>query len=446
MTTTQTSTLPAIDATHDSALQSWVMSANGHPQFPIQNLPLGVFDAGEGARIGTAIGNEVLDLAAALEWGLLPTLDMATEAALHSDTLNAWMALSAAQRSLLRAALSDLLQAQTASGRQASAFARQLLRPQDACRMLLPADVGDYSDFYAGIHHAVNAGRIFRPDNPLLPNYKHVPIAYHGRSSSIRPSGTPLQRPIGQIRRDTPEGPAPELGPTERLDYELELAIWVGAGNPLGTQIPIEQASAHIAGFGLFNDWSARDLQAWEYQPLGPFTGKNFMSSVSPWVVTQEALAPFRGPAMARAEGDPRPLPYLNHEDDQRNGGLRIQLEVLLSTASMREQGLAPHRLSIGDSSHLYWTPAQMLTQQTIGGCNARAGDLLGSGTISAPTPDGYGALLEITEGGKKPVQLANGETRTFLQDGDEIIFRGWCEREGFARIGLGECRGRVQG
>lgn len=441
MTTTPTSALPAIDATHDAALQSWVMSANGHPQFPIQNLPMGVFNGGDGARIGVAIGNEVLDLAAALEAGLLSSLNTATEAALHGDTLNAWMALSAAERGLLRAALSDLLQSSTESGKQASAIAKQLLRPQSNCTMLMPATVGDYSDFYAGIHHATNAGKFFRPDNPLLPNYKHVPIAYHGRSSSICPSGTVVKRPSGQIRREA----GPELAPSERLDYELELAIWVGAGNALGTQIPVEQASAHIAGFGLFNDWSARDLQAWEYQPLGPFTGKNFLSSVSPWVVTQEALAPFRGPVMARAEGDPKPLTYLSNEDDQQNGGLRIQLEVLLSTARMREEGAAPHRLSIGNSSYLYWTPAQMLTQQTVGGCNARAGDLLGSGTISAPTPDGYGALLEITEGGKKPVQLANGESRTFLLDGDEIIFRGWCEREGFARIGLGECRGRVQ-
>ncbi|QIL82670.1 fumarylacetoacetase [Diaphorobacter sp. HDW4A] len=446
MTTTQPlSALPAIDETHDTALQSWVMSANGHPQFPIQNLPMGVFDAGEGARVGVAIGNEVLDLAATLECGLLSSLDTTTEAALHSDTLNAWMALSAAQRGLLRAALSDLLQAGTESGRQACSIGRQLLHPQDACRMLLPATVGDYSDFYAGIHHATNAGKFFRPDNPLLPNYKHVPIAYHGRSSSIRPSGTVLKRPSGQIRRDTPNGPVPEYGPSERLDYELELAIWVGAGNALGEQIPVAEASAHIAGFGLFNDWSARDLQAWEYQPLGPFTGKNFMSTVSPWVITQEALAPFRGPVMARGEGDPAPLPYLTNAHDQKCGGLVIQLEVLLSTAKMREQGLAPHRLSIGDSSYLWWTPAQMLTQQTVGGCNARPGDLLGSGTISTPTQGGFGALLEITEGGKRAVELASGESRTFLLDGDEIILRGWCEREGHARIGLGECRGCVQ-
>ena len=447
MTTTQPSALPAIDATHDQALTSWVISANGHAQFPIQNLPMGVFDAGDGARIGVAIGNEVLDLTSALDCGLLPTLDNDTEAALHgSSTLNAWMALTAQQRGLLRAALSDLLQKNTESGKLASAMRKQLLRPQDACRMLLPAEVGDYSDFYAGIHHATNAGKFFRPDNPLLPNYKHVPIAYHGRSSSIRPSGTVVKRPSGQIRRDAPDGsPVPVHAPSERLDYELELAIWIGAGNELGTTIPVNEASAHIAGFGLFNDWSARDLQAWEYQPLGPYTGKNFLSSVSPWVITQEALAPFRGPVMQRAANDPLPLLYLFDADDQQNGGLNIQLEVLLSTARMREEGLAPHRLSMGDSRYLWWTPAQMLAQQTVGGCNARPGDMFGSGTISTPSPDGYGALLEITEGGKKPVQLANGESRTFLLDGDEIVLRGWCERDGYARIGLGECRGRVQ-
>ena len=441
----QTSSLPPIDATHGAALQSWVMSANGHAQFPIQNLPMGVFDTGAGARIGVAIGNEVLDLPAVLDAGLLASLDAATTAALRAPTLNAWMALCAAQRGLLRTALSDLLQPQTGAGGQASAIARRLLHPQDRCRMLLPADVGDYSDFYAGIHHATNAGKFFRPDMPLLPNYKHIPIAYHGRSSSIRPSGTAVRRPSGQISRATPGGAVPEYSASQRLDYELELAIWVGAGNELGEQIPVAEASAHIAGFGLFNDWSARDLQAWEYQPLGPFTGKNFMSSVSPWVVTQEALAPFRGPVMERAAADPKPLAYLCDEHDLRHGGLRIQLEVLLSTTRMREQGLDAHRLSIGDSRYLWWTPAQMLTQQTVGGCNARPGDLLGSGTISTPTPDGCGALLEITEGGKNPIHLASGESRTFLLDGDEITLRGWCEREGFARIGLGECRGRVQ-
>ena len=438
--------IPGVDATHALTLVSWVVSARAHRQFPIQNLPMGVFDAGQGARIGVAIGDEVLDLPAALDAGLLSQLEAATRSALRSTTLNAWMALPADERRSLRTALSQLLRADTPDGAAAQAQAAALLHAQSACAMLLPAEVGDFSDFYAGIHHATNAGRIFRPDTPLLPNYKHVPIAYHGRSSTIRPSGTLLRRPRGQLRRDTPQGPAPELAPSERLDYELEMAIWVGGGNALGDSIPVERAAEHIAGFGLLNDWSARDIQAWEYQPLGPFVAKNFLSTVSAWVVTQEALAPFRAPSMARAEGDPAPLPYLVDAHDQQHGGLDVTLEVLISTAKMRAEGLAPARLSIGSSRHLWWTPAQMLTQQTVGGCTARAGDLLGTGTISAPTPDGYGALLELTAGGKNPLQLPSGEQRTFLLDGDEIIYRATCEREGFAPLGFGECRGRVQG
>ncbi len=441
-----TASLPTINATHDPALRSWVDSAHQHAQFPIQNLPLGVVDHGSGPRIAVAIGDAILDLREVVLAGLLPAVDAPTRDALCTSTLNDWMALSASQRGALRLALSTLLRADTPEGQQATALSSRLLRLQSECALRMPAHVGDYSDFYAGIHHATNAGKFFRPDSPLLPNYKHIPIAYHGRSSSICVSGTPLKRPSGQIRRDTPQGPAPELGPSERLDYELELAIWLGEGNALGEPIPIAQASTHIAGFGLFNDWSARDLQEWEYQPLGPFTGKNFMSSVSPWVVTQEALAPFRCPVMARGANDPQPLDYLLHAPDQSGGGLQVTLEVLLSTRTMRDQGIGPHRLSLGDSRFLWWTPAQMVTQQTLSGCNARPGDLLGSGTISTPSRDGFGALLEITEGGKVPVQLPSGESRTFLLDGDEIIFRGHCEREGFARIGFGECRGRIEG
>lgn len=437
---------PGVDATHSLRLRSWVDSAHQHPQFPIQNLPFGVFDAGQGPCIGVAIGNEVLNVPAALDTGLLATLDDVTRNALRARTLNAWMALPAHARRTLRTALSGLLQDDSAAGQAAHAQADSLLHPQAGCTLLLPSEVGDFSDFYAGIHHATNAGRFFRPDTPLLPNYKHVPIAYHGRSSTIRPSGTVLQRPRGQLRRDTPYGPAPELAPSERLDYELELAIWVGGGNALGESIPVQHAAEHIAGYGLLNDWSARDIQAWEYQPLGPFVAKNFLSTVSPWVVTQEALAPFRVPAMARDHGDPAPLPYLVDAQDQQYGGLDVELEVFLSTARMREQGLMPARLSLGSSRYLWWTPAQMLTQQTVGGCAARAGDLLGSGTISTPTPEGFGALLELTDGGKKPLHLHSGEERTFLLDGDEVIFRARCQREGFAPIGFGECRGRVQG
>ncbi|SFC15110.1 fumarylacetoacetate hydrolase [Polaromonas sp. OV174] len=441
-------TLNPIDATHELQLYSWVESAAGHAQFPIQNLPLGVFrtSSGSGARIGVAIGDQVLDLPAALQAGLLTQLDAATAQAMAAPVLNAWMALSAAQRRALRWQLSALLNADTPEGRRASEQQTEILKLQADCEMLLPADVGDFSDYYAGIHHATNAGKFFRPDSPLLPNYKHVPVAYHGRASSLRPSGTVLHRPTGQLRQDTPDGPVPVFQPSERIDYELELALWVGPGNALTQAIPIAEADQHVAGFGLLNDWSARDIQAWEYQPLGPFQGKNFLSSLSPWVITSDALAPFRAPAMARGAGDPQPLPYLHDEQDQRQGGLRIELEVFLSTRSMREQGAPPHRLSRGDSTHLWWTPAQMVTHHTAGGCNLRPGDLIGSGTISTPESSGFGCLLEITEGGKKAVQLPNGETRTFLQDGDELVMRGHCQREGFAAIGLGECRGLVQG
>ncbi|MFI5444150.1 fumarylacetoacetase [Polaromonas sp. UC242_47] len=439
-------TLNPIDATHDLNLRSWVESANGHTQFPIQNLPLGVFRSDSGPRIGVAIGDEVLDLPAALQAGLLMQLDAATAQAMTAPVLNTWMALPAAQRRALRLQLSALLAAETPEGRLAGAQRALILKPQAACEMLLPTDVGDFSDYYAGIHHATNAGKFFRPDSPLLPNYKHVPVAYHGRASSLRPSGTVLHRPTGQVRQDTPDGPVPVFQPSARLDYELELAIWVGPGNALAQSIPVSEAAGHVAGFGLLNDWSARDIQAWEYQPLGPFQGKNFLSSLSPWVVTSDALAPFRAPAMARGAGDPQPLPYLLDAQDQADGGLRVELEVFLSTRNMREQGLAPHRLSRGNSTYMWWTPAQMVTHHTVGGCNLRPGDLIGSGTISAPESTGFGCLLEITEGGKTAVLLPNGESRTFLQDGDELVMRGFCQREGFAPIGVGECRGLIQG
>ena len=292
-----------------------------------------------------------------------------------------------------------------------------------------------------GIHHATNVGRVFRPDNPLLPNYKHVPIGYHGRASSVVPSGTPIRRPNGQ--RPGPEGPS--FGPCERLDYELELGVWIGpGGNALGEPIPIGEASAHIAGYCLLNDWSARDLQAWEYQPLGPFLAKNFGSTVSPWVVTPEALAPFRVPQPPRPEGDPRPLPYLLDETDQREGALALELEVLLLTPGLRANGLAPHRLSLSDARHMYWTAAQMVAHHASNGCNLQPGDLLGTGTLSAPGAEGCGSLLETTQSGKKPVVLASGEERRFLEDGDEVILRARARREGFVPIGFGECRGAV--
>ncbi len=304
--------------------------------------------------------------------------------------------------------------------------------------MQLPAAVGDYTDFYAGIHHATNAGALFRPDNPLLPNYKWVPIGYHGRASSLLPSGVAVRRPNGQ--RNSQPGSPPAFGPSRRLDYELELGVWVGTGNELGSPVPISEAGGHIAGFCLLNDWSARDIQAWEYQPLGPFLAKNFASTLSCWVVTPEALAPFRAPAMTRAEGDPAPLPYLDDAADRAAGGLDVELSVSMRSAAMRAAGLPAQRLSVGNARYLYWSFAQMLAHHTAGGCNLRPGDLLGSGTISAPDPGGYGSLLELSAGGKTQITLPGGETRSFIEDGDEISFAAHARREGFATIGFGAC------
>ncbi|RYX94657.1 MAG: fumarylacetoacetase [Comamonadaceae bacterium] len=444
----QTDTCP-VDHTHDVTLRSWVSSAAAHPQFPIQNLPMGVFRHESSARIGMAIGDQVLDLAAAQETGLLDGLDAATTAAIAATALNDWMALDALQRRSLRHKISALLADDTPEGERAQTrHARQggLLRAQSACEMLLPARVGDYTDYYAGIHHATNCGNIFRPGVPLQPNYKHLPTAYHGRASSLRPSGTVLRRPAGQIRTETENGPVPVFQPTARLDYELELAIWVGPGNQLANPVPLASAAQHVAGFGLLNDWSARDIQAWESVPLGPFQGKNFMSSLSPWIVTSDAMAPFRGPTMARGDGDPAPLPYLDDEADRETGGLSIELEALITTRRMRDAGGAPVRITHSDARYLWWTPAQMVVQHTSGGCDLRPGDLMGSGTISAPGPGGCGCLLEAAEGGAKPVRLPNGEQRSFLEDGDELVLRGHCHREGFASIGFGECSGRVEG
>jgi len=302
--------------------------------------------------------------------------------------------------------------------------------------------VGDYTDFFAGIHHATNAGKLFRPDNPLLPNYKYVPIGYHGRASSIRPSGANVRRPNGQ-RKGATEA-APSFGPSRSLDYELELGVWIGPGNELGTPIPIAAAGDHVAGFCLLNDWSARDIQGWEYQPLGPFLGKSFFTTISPWVVTPEASAPFRMAQASRPAGDPPPLPYLLDAADHAAGAFDIELEVLLLTSGLAVKSLPPQRLSLGNTRHLYWTVAQLVAHHSSGGCNLRAGDLLGTGTISAPTDEGLCSLLEISAGGRRPLTLTSGETRRFLEDGDTVIMRARCRREGFASIGFGECRGTV--
>jgi fumarylacetoacetase len=308
--------------------------------------------------------------------------------------------------------------------------------------MHMPAQVGDYTDFYAGIQHATNVGRLFRPDNPLMPNYKYVPIGYHGRASSVRPSGTPVRRPNGQ--RKPASETVPSFGPCRNLDYELELGIWIGPGNELGEPIPIAEAAEHIGGFCLFNDWSARDIQAWEYQPLGPFLAKNFGSTISPWIVTPEALEPFRIPQPPRPEADPPPLGYLLDPADQERGAFDIELEVLLMTEGLRSKNLPPHRVGLSGTRYLYWTVAQLVAHHSCNGCNLNPGDLFGSGTISAPTEEGFGSLLEVTQGGKKPIELASGDTRTFLQDGDEVILRGRARRDGCATIGFGECRAAV--
>jgi fumarylacetoacetase len=428
-----------IDETHDAKLRSWVASANGHPDFPVQNLPLGVFSPGGGTpRPGVAIGDMVLDLAAAHAAGLLLGEAARAAEAAAGGALNALFALGAGPRRALRARLSELL----AEGSAERAKAEPCLHAAAGCTLHLPARIGDYTDFYVGIHHATNVGKVFRPDNPLLPNYKYVPIGYHGRASSVVPSGTPIHRPNGQ--RKLPTEAAPSYGPCRNLDYELELGVWIGSGNKLSEPIPISEAAEHVAGFCLLNDWSARDIQAWEYQPLGPFLAKNFGSTISPWVITPEALAPFRTAQPPRPEGDPVPLPYLLDEADQREGGLALELEVLLLTSGLREKGLPPHRLSLSDARHMYWTVAQMVAHHASNGCNLQPGDLLGSGTISAPGTEGFGSLLETTQGGRQPLRLASGEERRFLEDGDEVILRAHARRDGFAPIGFGECRGTI--
>jgi len=426
-----------VDATHDPALKSWVASANGHPDFPIQNLPLGVFSRGRLRRGGVAIGDKILDLLALAESGLLE--GDAHEAALAASdkTLNTLLARPPSSRRDLRRQISMIL-----SDNSLKTSVEHMLHPADDCAMHLPVRIGDYTDFYVGIHHAENVGKLFRPDNPLLPNYKHVPIGYHGRASSVRVSGAPVPRPHGQLKR--PDGDQPVFAPTERLDYELELGVWIGEGNALGRPIAVGEASRHIAGLCLLNDWSARDVQAWEYQPLGPFLSKNFMTTVSPWIVTAEALAPYRIAQAPRPEGDPRPLPYLLDADDQKTGAFSVDLEVAVRTAKMRETGLAPFKLSKSAAKHMYWTAAQLVAHHTSNGCDLNPGDLLGTGTISAPGDEGFGSLLETTRGGAEPVILPGGETRTFLNDGDEVTLSGRLFARGFVSIGFGACTGVV--
>jgi fumarylacetoacetase len=432
--------IPTPDATHDPARRAWLDSANtAGADFPIQNLPCGVMARdGAGGRVAVAIGDRALDLRAAAEAGHLAGLSPALLTACRAPHLNDLMGLGAEAWSSLRRAVSDLLRVDGPGPRPGAAT----LPKQSEVRLLLPAEIGDYTDFYASIHHATSVGRMFRPDNPLLPNYRWVPIGYHGRASSVVVSGTPVHRPAGQLKDEAATEPV--MGPSRRLDYEVELGCFVGPGNPLGTTVPIGAASGHIFGYCLLNDWSARDIQAWEYQPLGPFLAKNFASTISPWVVTAHALAPFRAPLAPRAAGDPAPLPYLADADDAARGGVGVVLEVLIQTDAMRREGYPPYRLSQSDARDLYWTPAQMLAHHASNGCNLRPGDLLGSGTVSGPEDGARGCLLELTWRGTRPVTLPGGEVRRFLEDGDEVIIRGTCRREGWIPIGFGECRGKI--
>lgn len=438
----------ALDATHDPARRCWLPSAEAEAcDFPVQNLPYGRLrrrGSDEAWRIGVAIGDQALDLGqvhALRPWAQsdAAAVDALLEPLARGD-LNAFMARGPHDWLALRRALSDAL----VPGSPQQPLLQRCLLPLADVEMSMPFAVGDYTDFYAGIHHARAVGALFRPDQPLLPNYCWVPIGYHGRASSIGVGPQDIRRPWGQQAPVATEGPAPRFGPTQRLDYELELGAVVGLGNPQGEPVPLDAAESRLFGLVLLNDWSARDVQAWEYQPLGPFLSKNFATTISPWVVTLAALEPFRT-AFQRPPGDPQPLPYLDGESNRRQGALDIQLEVLLQTADMQARGLSPQRLMQSNARDAYWTLAQLVAHHTVGGCNLAPGDLLGTGTLSGPLPGQGGSLLELTAGGKHRLTLANGETRAFLEDGDTVELRARCEREGARSIGFGPCRGTVR-
>jgi fumarylacetoacetase len=441
--------LDALDATHDPKVRSWLAAANltGCP-FPIQNLPFSEFrrtHSAEQFRGGVAIGDQIVDLAAVAEANIFMGAAADAVRAASLPSLNSLMQMGPPSWRALRQALFEALaQGSSAQGSLAQGSAQDALRkclvPQVDATFALPAQIGDYTDFYISIYHATAIGRQFRPDNPLLPNYKWIPIGYHGRSSSIGVSGQSFPRPRGQ--RAATAG-APTVGPSNRLDYELELGIFIGAGNPLGTPIPLADAENHIFGMCLLNDWSARDLQGWEYQPLGPFLAKNFATTISPWVVTLQALAPFRVP-FNRPASDPQPLPYLESARNREAGAIDIRLEALIQTEKMQRQRQPPQRLSETSFRHAYWTISQLVAHHTVNGCNLRAGDLFGSGTQSGPTAAEAGSLVELSHGGSRPLHIGTDERRTFLEDGDTVIFRGWCERPGAVTIGFGELQGRV--
>lgn len=431
--------MPVLNETHHPDLRSWVSCAN-HPDtdFPIQNLPFAEFrrkNSEESFRGGVAIGDQVLDLAAAQH--LFSGAAAVGAAACAAPTLNHFMSLGRSVWSALRLALSRGLR----EGAEEQGALQGCLIPQHEVEYSLPCTIGDYTDFYTSVFHATRVGSLFRPDNPLLPNYKWIPIGYHGRSSSIDVSGQTFKRPQGQIK--APDAAEPSLSPCQRLDYELEVGIYIGQGNALGEPVVLDDSDQHVFGYCLFNDWSARDIQAWEYQPLGPFLAKNFASTVSPWIVTNEALLPYRT-AFKRDVADPQPLPYLSSRKNSEEGALDIRLEVLLQTQQMRHHNQEPAKLSESNFVYSYWTVAQMVAHHTVNGCNLRPGDFFGSGTQSGPEHEQGGSLLELSRGGKEPVTLPNGEQRTFLEDGDTVVMRGYCEKEGAARIGFGEVASTV--
>lgn len=430
-----------LNETHNPSLQSWVTSANEKgTDFPIQNLPFAVFrqqGTEQNFRGGVAIGDQVLDLAAAAKSGVFSGIAQQALEACSNDQLNDFMGMGKEAWSGLRAALSQAL----SEGSNAESALSSCLVAQADVEYALPCRIGDYTDFYTSIHHATSVGKKFRPDNPLLPNYKWVPIGYHGRSSSIEISGSDFKRPKGQTKAPTAE--TPSFGPCKRLDYELEVGIFVGKGNELGEPIALDNADNHVFGFCIFNDWSARDIQGWEYQPLGPFLSKNFASTISPWIVTTEALAPYRK-SWTRDENDPQPMPYLESEANRELGAFDIQLQVKLETEKMRSAGEDAVELSQSNFTDSYWTVAQMVAHHTVNGCNLQPGDMFGSGTQSGPNPEQAGSLLELSNAGAEPISLPNGESRTFLEDGDNVIMSGWCEKEGYARIGFGFVEAKV--
>jgi len=439
-------TMYEINETHDPNLKSWVESANDpNTDFPIQNLPFCVVEdesAYSGWTVAIIIGDQVFGFERANDVGLFQQMEI--ESVIGPDVTDISQLLDNRYGSLvmsgLRKRLVDILKVD--ADEEDKKWAEQCLRPVGECNVGYPFSIGDYTDFYCSIYHATNVGSMFRPDNPLMPNYKYIPIGYHGRASSIVISGTDIKRPKGQNRSDAEKPPV--FIPAKNLDYEMELGFFVGKGNELGEPINISEAGEHIFGVCLVNDWSARDIQAWEYQPLGPFLSKSFATTISPYVVTMEALAPFRTPAFERDADDPQPLDYLSDERNQKLGGLDINLEVYIQTEKMRNENIEPHLISRSNTKDLYWTIGQMLTHHASNGCNLQTGDLLASGTVSGKEKSERGCLLEMTWRGTEPIELPSGEQRRFLEDGDEVIMKGFCEREGFRRIGLGECRGKI--